>query len=280
MAESEMSGVESSDLKGRSRSAYEATASHFDAPALSFWDRFGTRTVDRAGLGAGDRVLDACCGTGASAIPAALAVGPTGSVLGIDLSEPALALGRAKATGRGLRNVELHVGDIEQVDFPAGSFDCVLCVFGVFFLPDIAAGTRRLWDLLAPGGRLAITIWGPNLFEPAASALWDALATEHAEPPTRWEPWSRLTTPSELSALLRDSAPGARDVTVEAEAHRHRLTRPEDWWDIVLGTGYRVALDHLSDDPRDRVREHTLATLRSESIDQITADVVYSVARR
>ncbi len=268
------------DLKSRSASTYEATATHFDAPALSFWDRFGTRTVDRARVGPGDRVLDACCGTGASAIPAALAAGPTGTVLGIDLSEPALALGRAKAAARGLRNVELRVGDIEQVDLPAGSFDCVLCVFGVFFLPDIAAGTLRLWDLVAPGGRLAITVWGPNLFEPAASALWEALAAEHAEPATRWEPWSRLTTPAELSALLRESAPGARDVAVEAEAHRHPLTQPEDWWDIVLGTGYRVALEHLSSDQTARVKERTLATLRTGSIDQITADVVYSVAHK
>ena len=86
-----------SALKSRSASTYEATAPHFDAPALSFWDRFGARTVDRARVGPGDRVLDACCGTGASAIPAALAAGATGTVLGIDLSEPALALGRAKA---------------------------------------------------------------------------------------------------------------------------------------------------------------------------------------
>ncbi len=46
----------------------------------------------------------------------------------------------------------------------------------------------------------------------------------------------------------------------------------------MLGTGYRVALDHLSDEQKARVRERTLATLRTESIDQIKADVVYSVA--
>ena len=89
-----------------------------------------------------------------------------------------------------------------------------------------------------------------------------------------------MTTPSELSALLRESAPSARDVTVEPEAHRHPLTQPEDWWDIVLGTGYRVALDHLSDDQTARVRSRTIATLRTDSIDQIKADVVYSVAHK
>ncbi len=112
------------------------------------------------------------------------------------------------------------------------------------------------------------------------SALWTALAAEDAEPATRWEPWSRVTTSSELSALLREAAPGAGDVTVEAETHLHPLTQPEDWWEIVLGTGYRVALDHLSDDRKARVRQRTLATVRTQAIDQITADVVYSVAHK
>ena len=48
----------------------------------------------------------------------------------------------------------------------------------------------------------------------------------------------------------------------------------------MLGTGYRVALEHLSSDQTARVKERTLATLRTGSIDQITADVVYSVAHK
>src|SRR5689334_12122509 len=123
---------EGPDIKAVSAATYAATADHFDDPALSFWDRFGRRTVERIGLRPGDRVLDACCGTGASALPAAHVAG---HVLGLDVSEPALARARAKAHAQGLTNVEFRAVDVERTGLPSESFDAVVCVFGVFFLP-------------------------------------------------------------------------------------------------------------------------------------------------
>src|SRR5215470_3928000 len=75
------------DAKLRAASTYNAAAEFFDAPALSFWDRIGGRTVERMALSRGASVLDACCGSGASAIPAAESVGAQGRVLGVDLAE-------------------------------------------------------------------------------------------------------------------------------------------------------------------------------------------------
>jgi len=57
---------------------FNTASDHFDAPALSFWSRFGQQTIDRLSLAAGDHILDICCGTGASAIPAAVCVGSSG----------------------------------------------------------------------------------------------------------------------------------------------------------------------------------------------------------
>jgi ubiquinone/menaquinone biosynthesis C-methylase UbiE len=71
------------DIKAMSAATYATTADHFDDPALSFWDRFGRETVKRIVLRPGDQVLDACCGTGASALPAAHVVGSAGRVLGL-----------------------------------------------------------------------------------------------------------------------------------------------------------------------------------------------------
>lgn len=64
--------------------AYNAAADFYDDYANSFWDRFGRRTIERLRLPFGARILDVCCGSGASAIPAAEKVGPQGFVLGID----------------------------------------------------------------------------------------------------------------------------------------------------------------------------------------------------
>jgi ubiquinone/menaquinone biosynthesis C-methylase UbiE len=78
----------------RASRAYGAAADHYGLASLGFWDRFGAATVGRLPLEAGDRVLDLCCGAGASAIPAAHAVGPAGHVLGIDVAAPLLELAR------------------------------------------------------------------------------------------------------------------------------------------------------------------------------------------
>src|SRR6476660_8617387 len=95
-------GENAADMKAVSAATYAATADHFDDAALSFWDRFGRETVARIGLRRGDQVLDACCGTGASALPAAHLVGAAGHVLGLDLAEPAIELARSKARAQGL----------------------------------------------------------------------------------------------------------------------------------------------------------------------------------
>jgi len=139
------------DLKDTAASTYAAAADTFDNPLL-FWDRFGRGTIDRLGLSAGLQVLDACCGTGASALPAARAVGPAGHVVGVDVAAPALALARAKAVRQGLANVEFVESDIEHTGLVPESFDVVICVFGIFFLPDMVAGLRELWRLVRPGG--------------------------------------------------------------------------------------------------------------------------------
>src|SRR6185369_12108653 len=94
--------------KARAAATYNAAADHYDDAANSFWGRFGRRTVERLALTPGARVLDVCCGSGASAIPAAQIVGPKGSVTGVDLSEKLLALARGKANAQGLRNIEFR----------------------------------------------------------------------------------------------------------------------------------------------------------------------------
>jgi ubiquinone/menaquinone biosynthesis C-methylase UbiE len=71
----------------KSKITFNSAADYFDAPALSFWNRFGQRTIDPIQIQPGSRVLDVCCGSGASAIPAAIKVGNTGSVLAVDLAE-------------------------------------------------------------------------------------------------------------------------------------------------------------------------------------------------
>ena len=146
------------EAKARAAATYNAASDHYDDEANAFWERFGRRTVDRLRLQPGAHVLDVCCGSGASALPAAAAVGTAGSVLGVDLAENMLALARSKASKRGLTNVEFRVGDMLAPPIGDRQLDAVVCVFGVFFVPDVPAAVRSLWHAVRPGGQLAIDV--------------------------------------------------------------------------------------------------------------------------
>ena len=123
--------------KLKARTTYNAAADYFDDGPLAFWDRYGQRTIERLRLRPGSVILDVGCGSGASAIPAAKVVGPHGRVIGVDLADRLLAIARAKATAQKLQNIEFREGDMEALGYPDASFDAVVCVFAIFFVPDM-----------------------------------------------------------------------------------------------------------------------------------------------
>lgn len=266
------------DAKARALATYDAAADAYDDAANSFWARFGRRTAERIGLADGERVLDVCCGSGASAIPAAEMVGASGSVTGVDLSERLLALARAKARARGLRNVEFRPGDMLDLQVPDARFDAVVCVFGVFFVPDIPAAIRSLWRAVRPGGRLAITTWGPRFFEPANTAFWSSVRDVRPDLYKGFNPWDRITEPASLRAVLDEA--GVRGAEVVAEAGEHPIASPEAWWAAVLGSGYRGTFEQLDAGQRERVRAANLDYVRRSGITAVEANVVYAAARK
>ena len=264
----------------RAARTYGAAADHYTRPALGFWDRFGAATVSRLELAAGASVLDLCCGAGASAIPAGHAVGPSGRVLGIDVAAPQLELARARAARERLGHVWFRQGDATRTGLPDGDFDAVVCVFGVFFAPDMAGFVAEMWRLVRPGGVLAVTTWGPGLFEPANSRFWRYVG--EAEPALfkAFNPWDEITTPEALAGLFaRAGVPSPSVVAVAAEG-RHRLDHPDRFWDIVLGSGYRATADALGPERRNQVRARLLADLRADGVTTLRTDVVYGTARR
>jgi ubiquinone/menaquinone biosynthesis C-methylase UbiE len=262
----------------RAARTYGAAADHYSLDALSFWDRFGAATVSRLPLAAGDSVLDLCCGAGASAIPAAHAVGAAGRVLGIDVAGPLLELARAKAAREGLANVEFRRGDATRTGLPGGGFDAVMCVFGVFFAADMTAFMQEMWRLVAPGGVLAVTTWGPGLFEPASNQFWECVREVEPSLYKAFNPWDEITTPAALAGLF--SRAGVPHPAVVAAPALHHLKHPDSFWDVVLGSGYRATVDALSPAQHDRVRERLLSELRSQKVTALRTDVVFGTAER
>ena len=243
----------------RARRTYDAAADHYDHPALSFWSRAGTRTVCRLGLAAGSSVLDTPCGSGASALPAARAVGPTGTVLGADVSTGLLDLARAKAARAGLVNLRFQVGDMRALGHPDDSFDAVVSVFGIFFVPDMPALVAELWRIVRPGGILAVTTWGPAALEPGSSAFWEAVGEVRGDLVRAFNPWDVLVTPAALTNVLTSA--GISRPSVEAEDGEQAMRGADDWWALILGTGFRGTLDALTASERAHVEQRLRSRL-------------------
>ena len=111
-------------------------------------DRRWRRLTARAVVRPGDRVLDACCGTGDLALACA---GAGGTVTGLDFSPRMLEHARRKSDA--IRWVE---GDALALPFDDGSFDAATVGFGIRNVPDLEAGLVELRRVLRPGGRLGV----------------------------------------------------------------------------------------------------------------------------
>ena len=266
------------DAKRRAAATYNAASDYYDDPANTFWERFGRRTVERLGLSRGARVLDCCCGSGASAIPAAEAVGPGGEVLGVDLAVGLLELARRKAARRGLKNIDFRAGDMLGLGLPEAGFDAVVCVFGIFFVPDMRAAVRELWRLVRPGGKLAVTTWGQRVFEPADTAFWESVRAVRPDLYKGFNPWDRISEPASVRALF--AAAGVEGCEAVAEAGTHPINSPEEWWALVLGSGYRGTVESLNAEERERVRLENLDFIRRARVRSVEANVVYASASR
>lgn len=262
----------------KAAATYNAASDHFDDAPLAFWERHGRRAVELANLDVGDRVLDVGCGTGASALPAAEAVGPSGRVFGIDIAEAMLERARDKAAARSLENVSFHVVDMTDPEDPDQRYDAVISVFSLFFTADMERQVATLWRSLGRHGRLVITVWGPRAFEPAASIFSEELHRVRPDIPPLVRPWERLTEPMVLGRLISDAT--GEEPTVETVADRQPLSDPSDCWTIVLGSGYRWEVEQLSPDDQHAVQTRVVQRISDEGIDPIETNAVHAVVQK
>ena len=264
--------------RAKAERTYNATADCFDAAPLAFWDRFGRGTIERLSLRTGQRVLDVCCGSGASALPAARAVGADGRVLAVDLAADLLELGRAKAATQGLTNIEFRRGDMTALGLPDHGFDAVVCVFGIFFVPDMEAQVAELWRLVAPGGQLAITTWGPDFGAPAYG-LWQA-HVQRLRPDlhSSFNPWDRITTVDAVRKLMADG--GVPVAHVEPYDALQAIYGAEDFWTIAKGSGLRWVIEQMRDDEAQQLHAAVIADLERLGVGSVETNVIYARARR
>ncbi|MFG2576910.1 class I SAM-dependent methyltransferase [Streptomyces sp. NPDC048481] len=114
-------------------------------------------------------VLELAAGTGALTSALLTAV-PTASVVASDLNEAMVAAGSAREPRATWRQA-----DAQRLPFEDGSFDLVVCQFGVMFFPDRPAAYGEVRRVLAPQGRFLFNSWGPLAAHGFGAAFQDAL---------------------------------------------------------------------------------------------------------
>jgi trans-aconitate methyltransferase len=257
---------------------FDAASAGFARIAPVLWNPLGERLVRAGAPVAGERVLDVCCGTGASALPAARLVGPAGAVDAVDVADGMLAVGRA-AAGSDLPWLRFIPADVTTWTGDA-PYDLVQSGYGVFFLPDMDADSRRLASLLRPGGRFAVLAWSSGALRTFATCVlraYEQVSGERPEPSRNLDAAARIDSRDGVTAWL-----GAIGLTpVAAEHIDHTLELDEALsWDLVMGTGYRALVSDLSVDDLERMRCALLDNLAAAGVDHFDAGSVLGVGVR
>ncbi len=164
--------------------------------------------VARAGPKPGERVLDVACGTGIVMRAVLPVVGPNGRVTGVDFSPAMLEEARTRVPGEA--PVEWYEASAEALPFSGAAFDLVLCQQGLQFFPDKQGAIREFSRVLAPGGRVALSVWRTLEHNPVHEAMNEAVV-RHLGTPTIAASFSGNAP--ELEALL--SGTGFEDVAIE-----------------------------------------------------------------
>ena len=227
-------------MKAGVAGVFDRAAATYDQVGVDFFQPLGRFLVARTAPQPGERVLDVGCGRGASAIPAAEAVGPTGRVVATDLA-PAMveAVRRAAA---GLPWLTAEVGDAEEP--PDGPFEIVQGALVLFFLPNLGAALARYREVLATGGRLGFTWFGTpdTRWNPVYDALVSVLPDDQ-RPPVRTPGGGAFASIDAMHAHL--AGLGWDDVTTETLVHEVRVRDVDHWFEWNWSQGYRFLLENL-----------------------------------
>jgi len=141
------------DWNGDSGARWAANLARLDL----MLEDFGSAAIAAAKAQPGEQILDIGCGSGTSTFALAQRVGPTGHVLGVDISEQLVEIARAAAPDGA--SVAFRCADAATAALPQGQFDLLFSRFGVMFFDDPVAAFAHMRGALRPGGRAAFICW-------------------------------------------------------------------------------------------------------------------------
>lgn len=255
-----------------SQAAFPAVYEELLVPG--FFTAFANELLDRSDLQDGERLLDVATGTGIVLRLARARRPRLARLTGLDLMPGMLAVAEVKTAGL---DVELVQGDAGALPFDDGAFDVVTCQQGVQFFPDRAAALREFRRVLAPGGRVVVSCWGPVESSPGHAVL--AQIAEQHVPESGKAARAPYGFPD--AGALRDlvTAAGFGDVEVETVAGAAEFASPEDFTRAFMeGSPMALAVAVLSPEERADLLREIAAAIRARYGEPVSAPMETNIA--
>jgi ubiquinone/menaquinone biosynthesis C-methylase UbiE len=232
--------------------------------------------LDRLDLRTGDAVLDVACGPGSVTRPAAIDVGRSGRVTGIDLSGAMLTIARAKPVLPRAAPIDYQQASADRLPVADADFDVATCQHGLQFFADPAAALTEMRRALRPGGRLGIAVWAEIEQAPPFAALEEAVReVAGAEPAGRYRngPWG-MPDADQLRELLENA--GFDQVRVTRDALPLSFESAAQLGSTLAASAIAADLDALSAPRREQFGQALERRLAAD--DALHAEAVANLA--
>lgn len=234
--------------------------------------------LDAVGVAEGERVLDVATGPG---YVAAAAHTRGAEVTGIDISSEMIALAARRHPG-----IRFLRGHAEDLPFEPAAFDALLASFAILHLGRPETAAAEFARVLAPGGRVGVTVWDAPSRARVLGVLVDAVAAAGATPPSdvpAGPDFFRFSDRDEMTALLAGA--GLSDVEVETISFTHKLADTDELWQgLLAGTvRMRALVAGQTEEAKRRIRaelERLVASYRSNGELEIPVSIKLGTARR
>jgi len=216
------------------KAAHDRIADSYHAFFVPITEHAAEPLLDAAHVGRGTRVLDVATGSG---IVAAHAGARGASVVGTDISPRMVSLAARLNPG-----CTFQEADVESMPFPEGSFDSVVCAFGVGHFPDSGAAVAECARVLAAGGWLALAWWDLPARNRLQGVLLEAIQEAGAATVQQLPsgpPMFRYSDDDELRNLLSSAALG--QVAVASHSFKYGIPNADILWDGAMGSLARTS---------------------------------------
>jgi len=269
---------EQQQLKTILKETFDAVSGGYDGGALRFFPESAKNMAALLGLRGHEHVLDVACGTGHASLSIAGLL-PRGRVTAIDFSSGMLDRARQKAASMHLRNIDFIERDMQDLGFADSPFDVAVCAFGIFFVEDMDTQLSHIASMIKPGGRVLITSFQENYFQPLRDKFFTRIETYGVQKPS--EAWKRVASDAGCRQLFEMA--GLKDIRVESRNVGYSLESADEWWDIVWNAGFRRFVTRLSPQEQEQFKQEHLkeiGALRTDKGIRLDVGVLYTVGTK